>query len=114
MKQILVLGAGLVTRPHVRYLLDVPDFEVNVASRTESKAKALVGDHPRGRAWALNVDDEAALEDLIRQTDLAVSMLPYVYHPKVAALCVKHKKHMVTTSYIKDPMRALDGPARAA
>ena len=26
MKKVLVLGAGLVTRPHVRYLLDVPDF----------------------------------------------------------------------------------------
>jgi len=114
MKQILVLGAGLVTRPHVRYLLDVPDFEVNVASRTESKAQALVGDHPRGRALALNVEDDAALEELIREADLAVSMLPYAYHPKVAAMCVKHKKHMVTTSYIKDPMRALDGPAKVA
>jgi saccharopine dehydrogenase (NADP+, L-glutamate forming) len=112
MKKVLVLGAGLVTRPHVRYLLDVPDLEVTVASRTASKAEALVNGHPRGRALALNVNDEAALEDLIRQTDLAVSMLPYAYHPTVAALCVKHKKHMVTTSYVKEAMQALDGPAR--
>jgi saccharopine dehydrogenase-like NADP-dependent oxidoreductase len=114
MKKILVLGAGLVAGSHVRYLLDVPDFEVTVASRTVSKAKALVNGHPRGKALVLNVKDQAALEDLIRQTDLAVSMLPYAYHPKVAALCVKHKKHMVTTSYVKDPMRALDGPATEA
>ncbi len=40
--------------------------------------------------------------------------MPYVYHPKVAALCVKHKKHMVTTSYVKDQMRALDGAAKEA
>ncbi len=114
MKKILVLGAGLVSRPHVRYLLDVPGFEVTVASRTVSKAEALVNDHPRGKALALNANDDAAMEDLIRQTDLAVSMLPYVYHPQVAALCVKHKKHMVTTSYVKEAMRALDGPAREA
>ncbi len=114
MKKVLVLGAGLVTRPHVRYLLDVPDFEVTVASRTLSKAQALVDGHPRGRALALNADDQAALEDLIRQADLAVSMLPYVHHPTVAALCVRHKKHMVTTSYVKDQMRALDGPAKEA
>jgi saccharopine dehydrogenase-like NADP-dependent oxidoreductase len=63
---------------------------------------------------ALDVSDEGALEDLIRQTDLAVSMLPYVYHPLVAALCVKHKKHMVTTSYVKETMRALDGQAKEA
>ncbi len=114
MKKVLVLGAGLVTRPHVRYLLDVPDFEVTVASRTVSKAEALIDGHPRGRAIALDVTDEAAMEDLIRQSDLAVSMLPYVYHPKVAALCVKHGKHMVTTSYVKDEMLALDGPAKEA
>jgi saccharopine dehydrogenase (NADP+, L-glutamate forming) len=114
MKKILVLGAGLVTKPHVRYLLDVPDFEVTVASRTVSKAEALVNGHPRGRAMALNVDDEAALEDLIRKTDLAVSMLPYAYHPTVATLCVKYKKHMVTTSYVKEAMLALDGPAKEA
>jgi saccharopine dehydrogenase-like NADP-dependent oxidoreductase len=114
MKKVLVLGAGLVSRPHVRYLLDVPDLEVTVASRTVSKAEALINGHPRGRALALNVKDEGALEDLIRQTDLAVSMLPYVYHPKVAALCVKHKKHMVTTSYVKEQMQAIDSAARDA
>jgi saccharopine dehydrogenase-like NADP-dependent oxidoreductase len=112
MKKVLVLGAGLVAGPHVRYLLDVPDFEVTVASRTVSKAEALIDGHPRGKAKALNVKDDAALEGLIRQADLAVSMLPYIYHPKVAALCVKHRKHMVTTSYAKEAMRALDGQAK--
>jgi saccharopine dehydrogenase (NADP+, L-glutamate forming) len=114
MKKVLVLGAGLVTRPHVVYLLNVPGLQVTVASRTVSKAEALVDGHPRGQAVALNVQDEAALEALIRETDLAVSMLPYVYHPKVAALCVKHHKHMVTTSYVKDKMLALDGVAKEA
>ncbi|MFN2291281.1 MAG: saccharopine dehydrogenase C-terminal domain-containing protein [Anaerolineae bacterium] len=114
MKKVLVLGAGLVTRPHVRYLLDVPELEVTVASRTLKKAEDLVKGHPRGKALALNVKDEAALEALIAQRDLAVSMLPYVYHPKVAELCIKHKKHMVTTSYVKEAMLALDEPAREA
>jgi saccharopine dehydrogenase-like NADP-dependent oxidoreductase len=114
MKKILVLGAGLVSRPHVQYLLDVPDFEVMVASRTVKKAEALVAGHPRGRALGLDVSDEAALEALIGQADLAVSMLPYAHHPQVAALCVTHRTHMVTTSYVKEAMRALDGPAREA
>lgn len=114
MKEILVLGAGLVAGPLVRYLMDQPDFHVKVASRTLSKAEALVGDHPQGEAQQLNVKNEAALEELIRQSDLAISLLPYVYHPKVARLCVKHGKHMVTTSYVKDTMHALDGAAKKA
>jgi saccharopine dehydrogenase-like NADP-dependent oxidoreductase len=114
MKRILVLGAGLVSRPMVRYLLDVPDFEVIVASRTVSKAQDLVGSHPRGKAVALNVDNDAELEKQVAGADLAVSLLPYTFHVKVAGFCLKHKKPLVTTSYVSDAMRALDAQAKAA
>jgi saccharopine dehydrogenase-like NADP-dependent oxidoreductase len=114
MKKILVLGAGLVSRPMVRYLLDVPDFEVTVATRTVSKAQELVAAHPRGKAIPLLVDDEAALGRLVGESDLAVSLLPYTYHVKVANHCLKHRKPLVTTSYVSDAMRALDGQAKAA
>ena len=114
MKKILVLGAGLVAGAHVRYLLDQPDFHVTVASRTLSKAQDIIGSHPNGEACQLDVADEAALEDFIRQADLAVSLLPYVYHPTVARLCIKHRKQMVTTSYVKGVMVQLDEAAKEA
>jgi saccharopine dehydrogenase (NADP+, L-glutamate forming) len=114
MKRIVVFGAGMVAGAHVDHLLKTPDFHVTVASRTLSKAQALVRDHPRGQAAQVNSDDEAALEALIAQADLAVSLLPYVYHPTVARLCIRHGVHMVTTSYIKEAMAALDESARAA
>ena len=114
MKRILVLGAGLVSRPMVRYLLDAPDFEVTVASRTVSKAHELVGNHPRGRALALNVESDEALDRMVGKADLAVSLLPYTYHVTVAGHCLKHKKPLVTTSYVSDAMRALDAEAKKA
>ena len=114
MKKILVLGAGLVAGAHVRYLLDQPDFRVTVASRTLSKAQDIIKGHPKGEARQLDVADEAALEDFIRQADLAVSLLPYVYHPTVARLCIKHRKQMVTTSYVKEVMTQLDEAAKEA
>ena len=114
MKKVLVLGAGLVAGAHVRYLLEQPDFHVTVASRTLSKAEDIIRGHPRGEARQLDVADEATMEELIRQSDLAVSMLPYVHHPTVARLCVKHRKHMVTTSYVKEPMAQLDQAAKEA
>ena len=114
MKKILILGAGLVAGAHTRYLLEQPDFHVTVASRTLSKAQDIVKGYPNGEARQLNVNDEAALEDLIRQADLSVSLLPYAHHPTVARLCIKHHKHMVTTSYVKETMAKLDGAAKAA
>lgn len=114
MKKVLVLGAGLVAGPLVRYLLGVDEFTVTVASRTVEKAQALVGGVSDGIARALNVKDEAALESLIADHDLSISLLPYAYHPTVARLCVKHHKHMVTTSYVKPEMQALDDQAKDA
>jgi saccharopine dehydrogenase (NADP+, L-glutamate forming) len=111
---VLILGAGLVAGPLVRYLLDVKGFRVTVATRTVDKAERLIGGAHNGTAVALDVDDEAALEALIAKHDLSISLLPYVHHPLVARLCVKHKKQMVTTSYVKDAMRSLDGAARDA
>ncbi|MEW5825270.1 MAG: saccharopine dehydrogenase C-terminal domain-containing protein [Candidatus Bipolaricaulota bacterium] len=112
MQTILVLGAGLVAGPLVRYLLAVKDTRVTVATRTVDKAARLIGGATQGRAVALDVDDESALEALVSRHDLSISLLPYAYHPLVARLCVKHGKHMVTTSYVKDAMRALDAAAR--
>ncbi len=114
MVKILVLGAGLVAGPLVRYLLEQPDFNVKVASRTKSKAENLVGDHSNGETEQLNVDNIDRLEELVSQADMAISLLPYIHHPTVAKLCIKHKKNMVTTSYVSDAMRALDGEAKDA
>jgi len=115
MKHVLVLGAGLVARPLVRYLLDQPGYRVTVASRTLSKAGALIGDHPQGKAVTFDITkDSGALGDLIAPADLAVSLLPYVYHVQVAEECLRHGCHLVTTSYVKDEMQALDGAAREA
>jgi saccharopine dehydrogenase (NADP+, L-glutamate forming)/spermidine synthase len=114
MKRVLILGAGLVARPLVRYLLDQPDFQVEVASRTVSKAEKLIEGHPRGVAKELNLKNEEALKSEVAGADLVISMVPYAFHPKVAELCIAHRKQMVTTSYVSDAMKKLDADARKA
>jgi saccharopine dehydrogenase (NADP+, L-glutamate forming)/spermidine synthase len=114
MKKILILGAGLVARPLVRYLLDQPDFEVEVASRTVSKAVKLIDNHPQGKASELNLKNEEGLKDEISKADLVISMVPYTFHPKVAKYCIDYNKHMVTTSYVSEVMKNLDAEAKRA
>ena len=114
MKKVLVLGAGLVAGPLVRYLLDQEEFQVIVASRTLAKARALVGEAPNGLAREIDVNDRRALSEEIAGSDLAVSLLPYVYHPLVAGICVERTKPMVTTSYVKQEMKDHDATARDA
>jgi len=115
MKHVLVFGAGLVARPLVQYLLNEAGFQVTVASRTLSKAEALVGGHPHGKTIAFDITkDSASLGNLVAGADLAVSLLPYIHHVQIAEQCIRHRKHLVTTSYVSDAMRALDGEAKKA
>lgn len=117
MSDVLILGAGMIAGPFVKYLLDQSDINVKVASRTKSKAEKLVGGHPRGSCEELDVEKEGEikkLKELVISADIVVSILPYVHHVMVANLCIKHKKNMVTTSYVSDAMRALDDQAKDA
>ncbi len=111
MGKVLVLGAGLVARPGVRYLLD-KGMNVRVASRTLSKAEKLVEGHPNGEAVRWTVDEKERLSEMVKEADVVVSLLPYIYHVEVAKVCLEHRKHLVTTSYVSQDMRALDGEAK--
>lgn len=113
MKQILVLGSGLVARPLVRYLLG-KGYRVVIATLLLDRAEEMIGGSPNGKAFFFDVQDEARLASFIESCDLAVSLLPFAYHPMVARLCIAHRKHMVTTSYISPAMQELDETARAA
>ncbi len=113
MNKILVLGAGLVSRPGVHYLLEQKGLQVTVASRTVSKAENLVKGHANGRAVAVDVENEKELAALIAQNDIVISLLPWIHHVKVAGLCLEHGKNMVTTSYVSEGMKKL-APAVSA
>jgi saccharopine dehydrogenase-like NADP-dependent oxidoreductase len=106
MKKVVVFGAGLVSKPGIRYLL-------TVASRTVSKAEAIVDNHPNSKAVAFDITKDD-LDSIVKEHDLSISLLPYAFHPQIAKSCIKFKKHMATTSYVSDAMKALDGDAKKA
>jgi saccharopine dehydrogenase-like NADP-dependent oxidoreductase len=117
MQKVLILGAGLICRPIVRYLLESGNTEVTQATRTVDKARTMIGGHPHGQAVALDVtqsDAASRLNELVAKTDLAVSLLPYTYHPMVAEACIQHRKNMLTTSYVSPAMRALEPRVKQA
>ena len=107
MNRVLVLGAGLVSKPGVEYLLK-NGLSVTVASRTVSKAEALVQGYENGTAKALLVENTEELEKLVQENDIIVSLLPWIHHVAVAKMCIKSGKQMATTSYVSEDMQKLD------
>jgi saccharopine dehydrogenase (NADP+, L-glutamate forming) len=112
MNQVLVLGSGMVSGPLIRYLLNLPEVKVTVASLMVKDAESIIDNHVDGTAIFLDVQDSEKLESLIENADVVVSLLPYVFHVQVADRCIAHKKSLVTTSYVSDEMRALDSKAK--
>jgi saccharopine dehydrogenase (NADP+, L-glutamate forming) len=114
MKNVLLLGAGLVAKPLVRYLLEQEDIGVTIASRTLSKAERLIDNHPKGKTMQWVVDDHEKLQELVAKADIVISLIPYTYHVQVAEVCLAHKKPLVTTSYVSKAMKQLEGKAQEA
>ncbi len=108
MKRVAVLGAGFVTKPAVDYFIDKCGYEVFVTSLKKSESEKLIDGKPSGKAIALSIDQLDLLDQLVSDVDLVMSMIPPSMHIPVAQACLKHRKNMVTTSYISSEMEALN------
>jgi saccharopine dehydrogenase (NADP+, L-glutamate forming) len=113
MKGVLILGAGLVVKPMVEFLL-ANNFKVTVATTTKEKADRMIKGHPNGLSLKWSTDDTATLEKLISKNEVTVSFLPYRYHVLVAKTCIRCRKPLVTTSYVQAEMKSLDEEAKKA
>eukprot|EP00906_Rhabdomonas_costata_P007458 RCo010678 len=112
---VLVLGAGMVCPPLVKYL-DDKGYTVIVASRTLKKAEEVCKGCKRAQAKQLDAestDDVGPMEALIKEASAVISLLPYLLHTVPARLALKHGKHFMTTSYVSADMKTFDAEAKA-
>jgi len=114
-RKILILGAGFVAKPCVKYLRRIPSHIVTVVDAVLERAQRAAGNKQNTRAVALDVNENpAALEKFISTHDLVVSLLPTQFNVDIAKFCIKHKKNLITANYISAEMRALHEEAKAA
>jgi len=107
-KRVLVLGAGFVSGPVVEYLTRNNQVHITAVSAIKEEADRLASVNPRTTPVLLDITrSQSELDKLIKEHDCVVSLLPYTLHPDVASLCIKHRRHMVTTSYVSPRMKNL-------
>ena len=113
-QKVLVLGAGLVVSPLVSYL-SKHGYEVILGSRGVEKAQKIV----EGLKGCTAVEIDAVkpehlpkLTELIKESVMVISMLPWLLHATAAKISIENGKHFLTTSYLSDAMRALDSAAK--
>ncbi len=111
--RVLILGAGLVSKPMIEYLL-ANGFNITVASPMFDRASEMIAGHPSGKAVDWSMADAEGLERMVADNHLTVSLLPYRFHADVAKVCLKHRKPLVTTSYVQPEMVGMDNDAKNA
>jgi saccharopine dehydrogenase (NADP+, L-glutamate forming) len=113
MNKVLILGAGLVVKPMVEYLLE-NNFRIMIASPMKDRADEMINGNPLGESTDWSMDDPETLSRLVEDYDITVSLLPYKFHAQVAKICISKGKPLVTTSYVQPEMQALDADAKKA
>jgi len=116
-KQILVIGAGRSTSSLIKYLLDhsfINNYTVTVADIDINLAQQKVNNHPNGKAIKFDIEDKQLKNECIKSSDIIISMLPASLHLIVAKTCLKHKKHLLTASYISEDLKKLDSEVKEA
>ncbi|NVJ59286.1 MAG: saccharopine dehydrogenase NADP-binding domain-containing protein [Gammaproteobacteria bacterium] len=113
-KRIVVFGSGFVAGPVVEFLSRREENQITVASNILAEANRLATKYPRVSCVEVDVTNESQISELVAEHDIAISLVPYVFHTLIAGVCIKFKKHLVTASYVSKEMRELDQQAREA
>ncbi|XP_076468857.1 alpha-aminoadipic semialdehyde synthase, mitochondrial-like isoform X2 [Babylonia areolata] len=107
-KKVLVLGAGYVARPAIEYLARDAHTHVTIVSQLRDELDTVRTDQPNVEVMLMDIQrNQEELERLIPEYDIVVSLLPYALHPDIAKMCIDHRIHMVTASYVSPRMAEL-------
>ncbi|CAK4130240.1 unnamed protein product [Aphanomyces euteiches] len=117
-KNIVCLGAGLVSAPLVEYLTRDPNHSLTIVSGLPGEASAMAQKFTKkNRAVKpMTIDvgkDQSAVASLVADADCVVSLLPATMHVPIAKTCLTSNTPLVTASYISPEMQALDAQAKA-
>ena len=118
-KKVLLLGAGMVAMPVLRHLTSMEGVHLTVASDQEAQAMDMIqqidGHEEKLQYMPFNYpQDLDKISRKIGEVDLVISLLPATMHTTFAEMAIKHKRHMVTASYVSEAMQALDQSAKDA
>lgn len=116
MSRILIIGAGRSSSSLIDYFLSHAkqyNWHVTIADANKQAVDVKIAKYKEfATAVEFDVHNASLREDLIKQADFVVSMLPAFMHGDVARDCVRLGKHLATASYVSNDMKELDAEAK--
>jgi len=110
--QIAVIGAGRSSLHCVQYLFENQDsfgYNLVVADADITNLIHLQSVmSPNLKILRLNVLDDVERADLVKKSNVVISLLPSKFHALVAQDCILFNRHLVTPSYISNELRSME------
>jgi len=110
MKHVHWIGTGLSSLPGIRRLAKNLD-NLTIWNRTLEKAENSINHVNKNNVKAKKFDIELIFKE-VNPGDIVISQLPATRHPEIAKLCLEHKCHFASTSYLNPEILALDKYAK--
>ena len=98
-KTITIVGAGLMVKPMVDYFIEKKAYKIYLLDQYVEKAIAIKANRLACTALEWRNNDSEQLDNVIKKSDIVISMVPKLVHIIIARSCLKFKKNMVTASY---------------
>jgi len=108
MKHVLILGAGRIARPCVKYLQKCDWLKLTVVEASRENLERVAGDHPRTTALNQSLPEDLAAFITAQRPDLVMSLLPTECRGRVADACLKAGVNLMFPSYSDDVIRAME------
>lgn len=114
MNSIFIIGAGRSATSLISYLLkytQIHRLQITIGDFSLEVVQEKIQGFTHARGIVFDVTNEEQRNKEIASADVVISMLPAHMHFQVAKDCIRHKKHLITASYISPEMKALQEDA---
>jgi saccharopine dehydrogenase-like NADP-dependent oxidoreductase len=117
MQTVLIAGAGKTSNYLIHFFLTHAHrnkLKVIVADSDANAIAEKIGDSPFAEAAVIDITKPSARENLVKRADIVISLMPPDLHILLAKECLKHKKNLITSSYISEEMKEMDEAVKKA
>src|SRR3712207_3463565 len=115
MKHILLLGAGRSSHYLIEYLAAYVAKTAGTLTIGDLKTNHLSpkwGQQPSITLTDIDIHNNEQLYGRVNQADLVISLLPAIFHQRIAEFCLTLQKHFLSASYVSPEMKVLNESVR--
>ncbi len=115
LRKILIIGAGKSTSYLLDYFLEksiTEKLHITIADLNPDQIADKFKNHSNFNIEKLDSSNINKRQQLIKNSDIVVSMLPAFLHITIAKDCIEFDKHLVTASYVSEEIKKLDVEAK--